>query len=213
VNWEHPLTVGLLLGLAACSRQAPEKSYELVVRVEAEPGQPVEGVKLVHAGRELGESAQDGRVIIRATGNEGERVDLEVTCPAAFRSPEAPLSVTLRRGAERPEYLATCAPLTRKLVVAARLEHGAGLPLRYLGREVARTDSTGVAHVVLEAEGGKTVELTVDTTERPLLRPKSPTARFRVADRDELVVMTHSFQSGAPSPVRRQRPSGPVRIR
>lgn len=140
-------------------------------------------------------------------------MDLELACPAGYRSPEAPLNVTLRRGAERPEYLTSCTPLTRKLVVSARLERGAGLPIRYLGREVARADASGVAHLVLEAEGDKTVELTVDTSERPLLRPKSPTARFRIADRDELVVLEQSFQSSAKPMVRAPHPSGPVRIR
>jgi hypothetical protein len=207
------LPLGLLLALAACRHQAPTKSYDLSVRVEADPGQPVEGVRLVHAGHELGATGVDGRVLIRATGNEGERIDLDITCPAAYRSPEAPLSVTLRRGAGRPEYFAACTPLARKLVVAARLEHGAGLPIRYLGREVARTDSAGVAHWLVEAEDGKTVELTIDTSERPLLRPKSPTARFRIGDRDELVVLEQSFQSPPKPAVRAQRPSGPVRIR
>ncbi|RYZ05496.1 MAG: hypothetical protein EOO73_19795 [Myxococcales bacterium] len=212
MNRNGPLLL-LLLGLAACSRQAPAKSYDLVVRVEADPGQPVAGVKLLHGGQELGATGVDGRVVIRATGNEGERVDLDITCPAAYRSPEAPLSVTLRRATGLPEYFAACKPLARKLVVAARLERGAGLPIRYLGREVARTDASGVAHCVIEGEGGKTVELTVDTTERPLLRPKSPTARFRIAERDELVVMEQAFQSSAKPVVRAQRPTGPVRIR
>jgi hypothetical protein len=207
------LSLALVLCLAACSRQAPVKSYDLVVRVEADAGTPVEGAKLLHLGHELGATADDGRVVIRATGNEGERVDLEIACPASYRSPTAPLSVTLRRGAVRPEYFAACVPSSRKLVVAARLEHGAGLPIRYLGREVARTDASGVAHLVVEAEGDKTVELTIDTSERPALRPKSPTARFRIEGRDDLVLLEQSFQSGTKPAVRAQRASGPVRIR
>lgn len=203
----------VLLAFPACSRQAPPKSYDLVVHVETDPGHGVEGVKLLHAGQELGATGLDGRVVIRATGNEGERVDLDISCPSTFRSPEAPLSVTLRRGTGRPEYFATCTPLSRKLVIATRLEHGAGLPIRYLGREVARTDASGAAHCVVEAETGKTVELTIDTSERPQLRPKSPTARFRIGGGDELVVMEQSFQSSARPVVRAQRPSGPVRIR
>jgi len=210
---QSPILLALALGLSACSRQAPVKSYDLVVRVEADPGHPVEGAKLLHSGHELGATAEDGRVVIRATGNEGERVDLDIACPASYRSPASPLSVTLRQGAVRPEYLAACTPLSRKLVVAARLEHGADLPIRYLGREVARTDASGVAHVVVEAEGDKTVELTIDTSERPTLRPKSPTARFRIEGRDELVLLEQSFQSSAKPFVRAQRPSGPVRIR
>lgn len=207
------LTVGLALGVSACSRQAQMKSYDLLVRVEADPGQPLAGARLLHSGKELGVTNEEGRVVIRATGNEGERVDLEIACPSGFRSPEAPLSTTLRRGAERPEYFAACPPLSRKLVVAARLEHGAGLPIRYLGREVARSDASGATHLVLEAESGKTIELTVDTSDKPQLRPKSPTARFRMADRDEIVLLEQAFQSSIKPVAHAQRPSGPVRIR
>lgn len=206
--------LGLTLGLPACNRQAPVNTYDLGVRVEADPGQPLPGAKLLHSGQELGATNEDGRVVIRATGNEGERVNLEISCPEGFKSPEAPLAVTLRRGAERPEYFASCPPLSRKLVVATRLEHGAGLPIRYLGREVARSDASGVAHLVIEAESDKTIELTVDTTEQPHLRPKSPVARFQVANRDDVVVLEQSFQSAKKPAVRIQRvATGPVRIR
>jgi hypothetical protein len=214
VKWASlVLTVGLTLGVSACSRQPEMKSYDLLVRVEADPGQPLAGARLLHSAQELGVTNEEGRVVIRATGNEGERVDLEIACPSGFRSPEAPLSTTLRRGAERPEYFAACPPLSRKLVVAARLEHGAGLPIRYLGREVARSDASGAAHLVLEAESGKAIELTVDTSDKPQLRPKSPTARFRVADRDDIVLLEQAFQSNVKPVAHAQRASGPVRIR
>ena len=209
-----PLFASVLTLVAlGCSRQAPLKSYDLTVHVEADPGVPLPGARLLHGGKELGVTAADGRVAVRATGNEGERIDLEISCPTSHRSPEAPLSVTLRRGAERPEYFAACPPLARKLVVAARLERGAGLPIRYLGRELARSDAAGVAHLVLEAEADKTVELTVDTSEQPQLRPKSPTARFRIGNRDEVVVLEQTFESRAKPLARSQRASGPVRIR
>ena len=213
------VSVALLLGTGAlgvgCHRPQKPRGYELIVHVESDPERPLSGAKLLHAGRPLGVSGADGRVPILANGSEGERLELEVACPAGFRSPELPLVVTLRRAsghAEKPEYFASCPPLTRKLVVAARLEHGENLPIRYLGRELARSDASGVAHLLLEAETAETVELTVDTSERPRLRPKSPTARFRIGDRDDIVVFTQSFQSvqHAAGP---RRSSGPVRIR
>ncbi len=215
VNRTCPLIfLGLALGASACGRQTQVKSYDLAVRVEADPGEPLPGAKLLHSGKELGRTNEDGRVVIRASGNEGERLELELACPEGYRAPAAPLSVTLRRSAERPEYFAACPPLSRKLVIAARLEHGAGLPLRYLGREVARSDASGVAHLVIEAESDKTIELTVDTSEQPLLRPKSPTARFRMPSRDDVVVLEQSFQAARKPAVRIQpRASGPVRIR
>jgi hypothetical protein len=210
------LPLCLVLGCAQVGHELPPNGYELVVHVESDPSRPLAGARVLHAGRELGVSGADGRVAVHASGSEGERLDLEVTCPAGFRSATSALAVTLRHALgsnERPEYFATCPPLTRKLVVAARLEHGLNLPIRYLGRELARSDSDGVAHLVLEGETDKTVELTVDTSEQPQLRPKSPSARFRIADHDDVVVLAQSFQSPAKPVVHARRPSGPVRIR
>jgi hypothetical protein len=183
--------------------------------MESDPSRPLPGARVLHAGRELGASAADGRVAVHASGSEGERIDLEVSCPKGFRSPASALTITLRHAvgsSERPEYFAACPPLTRKLVVAARLEHGVNLPIRYLGRELARSDSDGVAHLMVEGETDKTVELTVDTTEQPQLRPKSPSARFRLADHDDIVVLAQAFQSPPKAVIHARRPSGPVRI-
>jgi hypothetical protein len=203
--------------LAAAVHEVPPNGYDLVVHVESDPSRPLAGARVLHAGRELGVTAADGRVAVRATGTEGERVDFEVACPTGFRNPESALSVTLRHaagGSKRPEYFAACPPLTRKLVIAARLEHGVNLPIRYLGRELARSDADGVAHLLLEGEADKTVELTVDTSEQPQLRPKSPTARFRIGDHDDVVLLAQTFQSPAKPVLHVQRrPSGPVRIR
>ena len=212
------LPLCLLMGCAnVVGRHEPKPNgYELVVHVESDPNHPLSGARLLRGGQELGVSAADGRVAVRATGKEGERVELEVVCPTGFRSPEVALSVTLRHAvgsSERPEYFATCPPLTRKLVIAARLEHGVNLPIRYLGRELARSDSDGVAHLLLEGEADKTVELTVDTSEQPQLRPKSPTARFRIGNRDDVVVLAQSFQTSTKPVVHSHRASGPVRIR
>jgi len=216
MNASHLLLLCLLTGCANIGREPKPTRYEFVVHVESDPSHPLAGARLLHGGRELGVSANDGHITVRATGSEGERIELEVACPTGFRSPEAALRVTLRHAvgtSERPEYFTACPPLTRKLVVAARLEHGANLPIRYLGRELARSDSDGVAHLLVEGETDKTVELTVDTSEQPQLRPKNPTARFRIGNRDDIVVLAQTFQSSKKPVAHRHRPSGPVRIR
>lgn len=185
-----------------------------MVHVEADPRRPLAGAQLDHAGSTLGVTDAEGLITVRATGKEGERLELGVSCPDGYRSPEERLSVTLRRAAERPEYFVACPPLKRKLVIAARLQRGAGLPIRYLGRELGRSDVAGLAHLVVEAESEKTVELTIDTAEQPALRPKSPTASFRMGNKDELVLLEQAFQT-RPEPAPRAKPAatGPVRIR
>ena len=216
VNVSYLLSLCLALGCAEVSREPQSNVYELLVHVESDPSHPLVGARLLRGGHALGVSGADGRVAVRATGSEGERIELEVACPSGFRSPQAPLNVTLRHAvgsSERPEYFAACPPLTRKLVVAARLEHGVNLPIRYLGRELARSDGDGVAHLLLEGETDKTVELTVDTSEQPQLRPKSPTARFRIGNQDDVVVLAQTFQSNKKPAVRTHHSSGPIRIR
>jgi hypothetical protein len=63
----------------------------------------------------------------------------------------------------------------------------------YLGREVARTDSSGVAHLALALRPGERFELGLDTTGKPLL-PKSPRAVFVASNDDELVFFDQRFQ-------------------
>jgi hypothetical protein len=210
------LVIAPLTFVASCVEQPQLSVYESTVRVESDPGQPLAGAELFHSGSKVGTSGPDGRVAIRATGNEGERIDLRVQCPEGHRSPNELIGIALRKAADprqKPEYSARCSPLKRKLVVAVRLENGGGLPIRHLGSELSRTDSSGVAHLLLEGEPNETLELTLDTTEQPRLRPKSPSAVFRVGDRDELVVLNQTFESK--TVVRRgpARPAGPVRIR
>lgn len=202
--------------LSSCaSAPQPAAHYEAVVRAESDPGTPLPGVALLLGAEPLGTSGADGSVVVRASGREGERVDVEVRCPEGHRASVDRLGITLRRAndGKRPEYLVACPPLKRHLVVAVRLENGANLPVRHLGRELARTDATGAAHVLLEDAPGATVDLLLDTSERPLLRPKSPTARFRLGDSDDVVVLSQAFQSPAAPRSFAPKSKGPIRIR
>ncbi len=59
----------------------------------------------------------------------------------------------------------------------------------------------------------ETVELSLDTSSNPRLRPHDPSARFRVGQADDLVVLDENFQleGGGPHVVRAVH-KGPVRI-
>jgi hypothetical protein len=201
--------------VAGCLPEPERPPFEFVVRVESDPREPLAGALVRHAGVDLGVSSPSGALRVRARGQEGERLTLNITCPAGFRSPERPTTVTLRRAAEtarRAEYLVACPPEKRKVVIAVRATHGANLPVKVLEREVARTDASGAAHVVLAGSPEETLELTLDTSAEPRLRPKSPSARFAVGTRDEIVVYNQSFElASAPAPRRSHRPM-PLRI-
>jgi hypothetical protein len=197
-----------VLGCAS-PKKLPER-YPISINIDAGPNRPVAGAT-VHAGTsELGTSDAEGRVNAVLSGLEGQVLELSVECPDGHRSPDKALAVTLRAVAEtdrRPEYHARCEPLLKTLVVAVRAEHGPNLPVLYLGREVARTDRDGAAHVLLRRPAEDTVELTLDTHEHPELRPRNPSARFQVGFEDEVVAFEPPLQLPKPPKKRAPRPA------
>jgi hypothetical protein len=103
--------------------------------------------------------------------------------------------------------------MTHSIIVAVRAERGPNLPVLYLGRELARTDSSGAAHLVLDVASDDVVELVLDTTEQPGLRPKSPSLRIQPGPGDEITAVNQDFtlqQQEAVKKVAARR--GPVRI-
>lgn len=209
----------VLLLASACAREKPAHRYEFIVRVESDPGQLLPGAVISHAGSRVGSSSAQGIVKLSARGKEGETMSFQVQCPAGYKSPVRPLSVVLRKVSDqdrRPEYTVECLPTTRNVVIAVRATNGPDLPVRHLGREVARTDKAGAAHVLLKAVPEDALELTLDTSQNPDLSPKSPVARFQTGQQDEIFVFNQAFTSKKPKIVARRRKKasdpGPIRL-
>jgi hypothetical protein len=142
-----------------------------------------------------------------APGADGETVDVFVSCPEGFRSPKKPVPLRLARIADptkTPEYSVSCPPSQRTVVVAVRAEGGANLPILYLGREIARTDASGAAHVLLRAKPDETFSLTLDTggKGRERMNPKSPGENFVVKDQDAVLTFTQTFTTERLPPVK-----------
>jgi hypothetical protein len=196
---------------AACAPRPPERNYDFLVRITSGPDRPVRGATVLQRGKAVGVSGEDGVIHLRTTGSEGQMLAFRVSCPEGHTSPSEPLSVVLRRLGEQaraPEYAAHCAPTLRTLIVVVRAENAAPLPIRHLGHEVGRTDDDGVAHVLLRAPPDESVELVLDTSDHPRLRPQSPTARFDVGPQDALRLFEQEFRRDAPP----KRPRGPRRL-
>jgi hypothetical protein len=204
-----------------CDSLGPPKkpSQSIVFSAESDPGTVLAGVQVLHRGKPVAKTGADGMASLQITGQEGETFDFDVRCPSGFRSPVAALSVVLRRTAEQAaaaRFPIRCTPKERTLVVAVRAEGGANLPVLYLGREVARTDGSGAAHVAFRIASADAVALTLDTTQQPKLRPQHPAMTFHGADRDQLtsfeqrfdVEVTKARTFVAPAP----QPAGPVRL-
>lgn len=194
----------LLVSLAALScrhsaiDEPPNANFRVSVEVESDPGKPLGGVELKREGRTVARTDDGGRATITVNDVEGAVLEYTVACPRAYQSPDAPIRVTLRRFVERtlaPTYTIRCPPRLRILVAAIRAENGRNLPVTYLGREVARTDDEGIAHVVVEAAPGEGVELTLvtDVPEGEHLRPQNPPLNFAAKDYDEYVALEQKF--------------------
>jgi hypothetical protein len=208
------LATGSLLG---CDSAPQLATFPVALRIQSDPGRPLAGARVVYRGEAAHVSDDQGLVALSLQGVEGTSVSFNIECPEGHRAPSAPLSVVLRRANEadrRPEYAVLCPPLFRTVVVAVRAERGASLPVVQLGREVGRTDASGAAHVVLQSAPEETVELTLDTSAHPLLRPRNPTTRFRVGQSDDILVFNQAFNSDKPKLVVRSKPrsEGPIRI-
>ena len=207
-----------LLALLAmgCDRDLTS-DYDVVVRVTSEPGRALEGARALLRGKVLGLSDVSGAVAIHVRGREGDVLPIEVACPEGHRPPAAPVLVPLRHvmSGAKPEFAAQCTPTSHAVVVAVRAERGPNLPLLYLGRELARTDASGAAHVVLDVASTDVLELVLDTTAEPRLRPRSPILRIQPGASDAITAISQDFTlqppppaPKAPAPVRH----GPVRI-
>jgi hypothetical protein len=220
------LCVVLITAAAGCAKAPASQRYEFLLRVESDPGRPLAGAVVRRGDKVIGTSKADGLLKLRADGSEGRVVNVVVECPAGFASPKSPVSVHLRRSSDKsrlPEYSVSCPPTSRAIVVAVRAERGPHLPVRYLGQELARTDENGAAHVLLHAAPHEEVQLSLDTSDNPRLRPQHPTVRFRTGSTDDVVVFDHEFSEAAqPRPAARRRSAqsskaaaaarGPVRI-
>lgn len=194
----------------------PPPPQIVVVRVTSDPGVPVKDAVMRFDGKDVGKTDAEGVGKLKLEGTDGETFPISVACPDGFRSPARPVDVTLRRleGGKLPEYFVSCPPSTRSVVVAVRAENGSNLPVVYLGREVARTDGSGAAHVHLRLKPDEPFELMLKTEgdDERSLKPQNPTASFVVKDHDDVFSFDQRFDKTERARVYKAKPKGPTRI-
>jgi hypothetical protein len=192
------LLAGLALGVAACKMPAPPPPQGFAFRVLSDPDKPLAGADVRLRGWLLATSDSNGVAPFSLDGRDGDTFELSVVCPSGYESPVQAVAVALRRLASTdkvPEYDVACPPTTRSVVVAVNGSKGRRLPILQLGQEIARTDATGVATLLLRSGPQEQIDLTLDTTdpESADLRPQNPTATFVVRGRDDVFVFDPHF--------------------
>jgi hypothetical protein len=196
--------VALAVALGPCSKvdigldEPKAEPFEVTVHVVSDPGVPLPGAEVLSVNSLLGKTDADGAAGVRFTGKEGDQVELTVRCPADYESPAAPLVVGLRRlaaGSKAPQFDVRCPPEMRTFVVGVRAENGANLPVEYLGRVVAQTDSSGAAVFRVRVRPLEQVEIMLDTSQpgAEQLRPVSPHLTFVAKDYEDFVVLDQNF--------------------
>ncbi len=206
--------VALTLGQAACTAPVPAAPTALVVNVKSDAGEGIAGAEVFQGQTLVARTGEAGTARIEVQGREGDSFSIIVRCPPAYRSPEAPIQV--RRldvssdNGTAPAYEVRCVKLRHFMVVAVLAENGPDLPVVYLGREVARTDASGAAHVVLEMNVHDRAELMLGTSgrESEKIHPQNPVSVFEMPDHDDLQLFALTFTR---DPKKRPAPPPPAK--
>lgn len=201
------------LSAFACEEPPPPPVFPMTFLAESDPGVPLGGVTVTVAGAEPAQTSADGSVRLELSGEEGTSVPVTATCPAGYRAPPPLSPIVLRQtvgvgGAPAPGFRVSisCLPETRQGVVVIRAggtgtATRAGLPVMIEGREVARTDSSGTAHVSLNMAPGQSFQVLLATaTASPMLRPQDPQLTFVFPDANEIFAFDENFDEEAPPP-------------
>lgn len=192
----------LLLAASACSAGGTQSSrYTVLVRVADGLGQALSGVKLSAAGVDLGATDAMGQRTLSLPGTEGERVDLSAVCPPGYTGPrERPAFLLDRvrdaRGepTDQPIVVSLTCDASSHVALVAVQTGQPGMTILRGGQPVAQTSSAGTAHVMLREAPGTPIALTLDTSDKPELRPQSPTRTFTVTTQDAFAVWDQTFE-------------------
>lgn len=212
------------LAAASCGEAAPEPTYPVTFMASSDPGVPLAGVQVSTSAGVVGSTSADGTLRVELHGAEGASVPVTATCPEGYRAPEPVSPLILRRVIDLAtgnttalQVSLSCRPTSRHGVVIVRAGGEGpreGIPVLIDGREVARTDRSGVAHVALDLEPGVGFQVQLATaTVAPMLRPTDPTMPFTFPDHDEVFIFDRPFDTDVPPPEprrARRRRAAPV---
>jgi hypothetical protein len=175
----------------------------VTIRARTESGVPVANAQVFSIDRFgqpflVNRTDREGLVRLDITGSEGETFKVPVVCPPGYRSPSDPLQVRrlgIAATTSVPEYAVICHETRHTMVVAVRAEGGVDLPVMYLGKEVARTDRSGAAHVTVAMDVHDRIELMIATAgkENEKIHPQNPVSVFEMPDHDDFEVFPVTF--------------------
>jgi hypothetical protein len=189
------------LSLSSCA-PPPQPSVAILLRTRSDVGGPVANADVYAGPTLLARTDREGLAHLNVAGAEGATFYIRVDCPTGYRSPNEPLAVR-RLGiaaATAAEYDVVCHELRHTMVIGVRAEGGPDLPVLYLGKEVARTDRSGAAHLTIAGDVHGRIELTIGTPgkENEKIHPQNPATVFEMPDHDDIQVFPVTFTRDKP---------------
>ena len=203
--------------LVACGSVKPAvhaQRANVTVQSEETRG-PVEGASIRVNGQAVGATSAQGLVELNVSGIAGDKFHVELACPEGYRPPtpdSQDVFVTPTLGGPPPQLMFHCESATRKAIVNVRADNGPNLPVRYLGREIGRTDDKGAARVSIDTAPGDTFELVLDTSASKTLHPQSPALSFRVDNRASVFTFAQKFTAEKPKVKGKFKPPVPTNL-
>jgi hypothetical protein len=196
-----PLLLALHGLLATACEQPPPALTEIVFRVQEDDGARVAGAQVLVDGAVAGTTGDRGE-IRTALGSRTDRAyAISHRCPPSSRPVEGTTPLRVERiaplpGRSPPALLLRrhCAPTSLRHVLLVRTGGRPGLAVRVLGEIAGRTDADGVAALKIDGAPGDEVEVSVDTSGAPRLRPISPSRRLKLPGRRTFFFFDQEFE-------------------
>ncbi|MCP4606157.1 MAG: hypothetical protein GY847_37530 [Proteobacteria bacterium] len=211
--------------VGSCSPGPVSRYVVLVVEVADLSDSPVAGTNVVIDGISMGATDESGRLKARLSGPEGRHVRVQINCPDRWEAQgeeirDLPIRFLSRLDSPNKALASMdarfrCVQKMRKIVLLVRAENGPKLPVLALGHRIVSTDADGVAQTVLEGAPGDEIEVILDTSFNPELRPAMPSRRLTIPKMSQIVVFDQQFerrQAIKKAKRRRRKRVGPRRI-
>ena len=167
----------------------------LAFSVADSTGAAVQGAEVAVDGQFAGKSDAAGNLRALHQGSVGQKLEVQLTCPAGFSAaPERSVLVFRPTTSEPVPHALRCRRPPPETVVVVHAPGGGSLPVLVNGSPIGKTDALGVAHVLVRQPPGSRLELALDTGSAPHLFPQNPRKAFDIGSRNDAFVFHRPFQ-------------------
>lgn len=201
-----------ILALASCQAEAPKRnSHALKFYGEDDRGDPVSGIHIALGQAELGLTGASGELRTQIRASHGQKYPVRARCPKEYEPAQVPADLVFRETREiagQPSSVSVRILCSRSLRVAALLVHATGvegLPISIDGVVEGHTGLGGFEHLRIDAAPGTKVDVALDTSSMPELRPSNPSRILSIGATDSLLIFDQEFHKDKPVRKRRRR--------